>query len=110
MNDIITLLLGGGLAASVIEAIKFVTTRRQVKRKDEAASQNEEASAQATIGGAWKDLWQTNDQWNQQLNGLLQKEREKGELYVDIIQAAADLLPPDKADPILDRMYKVRRT
>ncbi|UTN91196.1 hypothetical protein SEA_POKYPUPPY_37 [Gordonia phage PokyPuppy] len=110
MNDIITLLLGGGLAASVIEAIKFVTTRRQVKRKDEAASQNEEASAQATIGGAWKDLWQTNDQWNQKLNGLLQTEREKGELYVDIIQDAVALLPVEQADPLLDRMYAVRRT
>lgn len=110
MNDIITLLLGGGLAASVIEAIKFVTTRRQVKRKDEAASQNEEASAQATIGGAWKDLWQTNDQWNQKLDDMLKHEREKCELLVDVVQDMSALLPNEVADPFLDRMYAIRRS
>lgn len=108
MNDIITLLLGGGLAASIIEAVKFLATRRQVKRKDEASSQNEEATAQATLSGAWKDLWQTGDQWSKQLEAMLQKERQKSEQLVDLVQEAASLLPPEKADPILDLMHAVR--
>ena len=108
MNEVITLLLGGGLAASVIEVVKFFATRRQVKRKDEAASQNEEASAQATLGSAWKDLWQTGDQWNKELNDMLQKERQRGEQYVDLIQEAASLLPPEQSEPILDLMHAIR--
>ena len=110
MNDFVTLVLGGGLAASLIEAVKFLATRRQVKRKDEAASQSEEASAQATLGGAWKDLWLTGDQWSKQLEIMLQKERQKTEQLVDLIQEAADLLPPEKADPILDLMHAVRNS
>ncbi|ANA85811.1 hypothetical protein PBI_WOES_39 [Gordonia phage Woes] len=108
MNDVITLLLGGGLAASIIEIVKFVATRQQVKRKDEAASNNENASAQATIGGAWRELWQTNEQWSRELEKLVKHEREKSEKLVDLVQKAARLLPSDQADPILDEMHVIR--
>lgn len=108
MNDVITLLLGGGLAASIIEAVKFFATRRQVKRKDEASSRSEEASAEATLGGAWKELWQTGDQWSKNLNDMLQHERLKSEQLVDLVQEAASHLPPETADPILDRLHTVR--
>ena len=108
MNDVIVLLLSGGVAATLIEAIKFLATRRQAKRKDEAASQSDEASAQATLGSAWKDLWQTGDQWSQKLNEMLKHEREKNEGLVDLVQEAAAYLPPDKADSILDRMHLLR--
>lgn len=110
MNDVVTLLLGGGLAATVIEAVKFLATRQQVKRKDEAASQSEEAAAEATIGGAWKDLWQTGDQWSKKLDEMLRHERQRGEQYVDLIQEACELLPPEQSGPILDQMHSIRRS
>lgn len=108
MNDVITLLLGGGLAASVIETVKFFATRRQVKRKDEASSRSEEASADATVGGAWRELWQTGDQWNNRLNLALRSEVMKNEQLVDLVQEATALLDRDEAEPILDKMHTIR--
>ncbi|AKJ71724.1 hypothetical protein TIN2_34 [Tsukamurella phage TIN2] len=108
MNDVITLLLGGGLAASIIETVKFFATRRQVKRKDEASSLREEASADATVGGAWRELWQTGDQWNSKLNSALKLEVTKNEQLVDLVQEATAQLDREKAEPILDKMHVIR--
>ncbi|AKJ71831.1 hypothetical protein TIN4_34 [Tsukamurella phage TIN4] len=108
MNDVITLLLGGGLAASIIETVKFFATRRQIKRKDEASSLKEEASADATVGGAWRELWQTGDQWNSKLNSAFRLEVLKNEQFVDLIQEATSHLDREKAEPILDKMHTIR--
>lgn len=109
MNDVVTLLLGGGLAATIIEAIKFVANFRQVRQRDEAATRVDSTAADVTAIGAWKDLWQTDSQRAKEFEKERNHERERGEKLIDLVQDAADLLPAADADAILDRLSALRR-
>lgn len=109
MNDVVTLLLGGGLAATIIEAIKFAANYRQVKQKDTAAARVDSTTADVTVVGAWKDLWQTDSQRAKEFEQERNHERERVEKLIDLVQEAANLLPPTHQDAILDKLSVIRR-
>lgn len=109
MNDIVTLLLGGGLAAALIELVKFAANWRQVKQKDLASTRVDNSAAEVSVSTAWKDLWQTDSQRAKDFEAALNKERERGDKYIDLIQEAADLLNAAHADDILDKLSAIRR-